>query len=164
VDLTLRPWAEDDAPALSRAIAGSLEHLRPWLPWTAAEPLDVERRRAWIREVAAGADRVYGMWLDGRIVGGCGLHRRVGPGAIEIGYWVHPAFVRRGIATEAVRRLCAEAFGDPAVQRVEIHHDPANVASGRVAAAAGFAFVGEYPDEPEAPGEEGVESVWRLER
>ena len=84
--------------------------------------------------------------------------------ALEIGYWVHAAFLRRGIATEAVRRLCAEAFDDEAVQRVEIHHDRANFASGRVAAAAGFELVGERPDERKAPGEEGIECVWRLER
>jgi len=164
VELILRPWTEADAPALTQAIAESVEHLRPWMPWAAAEPIDLERRRAWIRETAVGPDRVYGLWLDGRIVGGGGLHRRIRHAGLEIGYWVHAAFVRRGIATEAVRRLCAEVFDDEAVQRVEIHHDRANVASGRVAAAAGFELVGERPDERKAPGEEGIECVWRLER
>jgi RimJ/RimL family protein N-acetyltransferase len=63
-----------------------------------------------------------------------------------------------------VRRLCAEAFTDPAIQRVEIHHDRANFASGRVAAAAGFAFVGERRDDAAAPAEEGVQWIWRLGR
>ena len=110
--VTLRRYRAEDVDALFGAVTESLDHLRPWMPWAAAEPIDLERRRAWIRETAAGPDRVYGLWLDGRIVGGGGLHRRIRHAGLEIGYWVHAAFLRRGIATEAVRRLCAEAFDD----------------------------------------------------
>jgi RimJ/RimL family protein N-acetyltransferase len=147
MQLLLRPWTEDDAPALSRAIRESLDHLRPWMPWAAAEPRTDEERRAWIREGAEGDDEVLGMWLGDEVVGGCGLHRRIGDDALEIGYWVHARFVRRGIATEAVRQLVAMAFARPEIERVEIHHHPDNVLSGKVAAAAGFALVGEGPDE-----------------
>ena len=157
-------WTEDDAEALGRAVSESLEHLRPWMWWAALEPLDLERRRAWIRESIAGPDGVYGLWLGDRVVGGCGLHARIGDGGLEIGYWVHAAYTRRGIATEAVRRLCAEAFATPGIECVEIHNDRANVASGRVAAAAGFELVAEHPREPDAPAQEGVELIWRLER
>src|SRR3954454_24504082 len=158
MELVVRPHAEDDAPALSRAIAESLEHLRPWMHWVALEPLSPDQRRAWIRERSAG-DEHYGLWLGDRVVGGCGLHRRLGPGALEIGYWVHAEYTRRGVATQAVRQLCAEAFAGADVEAVEIHHDRANTASGRVAAAAGFSCVGERPRAPEAPGHEGIELV-----
>ena len=168
VDLVLRVWEEDDAPALGRAVTESLEHLRPWMPWAAFEPQSISARRGWIREVrrqcAAGGDRVYGMWLGDDVVGGCGLHDRLGPAALEIGYWVHVGFTRRGLAKEAVRQLCAEAFARPRIEHVEIHHDRANVASGAVAAAAGFSFVSEHPRPPDAPGNEGVEMIWRLDR
>ena len=50
------------------------------------------------------------------------------------------------------------------IECVEIHHDRANVASGRVAAAAGFVHIGERPRRPDAPGQEGVELIWRLDR
>jgi RimJ/RimL family protein N-acetyltransferase len=163
VELVVRRWTEDDAPALSRAIAESLEHLRPWMHWIALEPLSLDGRRAWLRERSEG-DENYGLWLGDRVVGGCGLHRRLGPDALEIGYWVHPAFTRRGLATAAVRRLCEIAFARPGIDHVEIHHDRANAASGRVAAAAGFARAGERPREPDAPAQEGVEVIWRLER
>ena len=63
-----------------------------------------------------------------------------------------------------MRQLCAEAFRTHGIECVEIHHDRANVASGRVAAAAGFEFVEERPRTPNAPGDEGVELIWRLER
>jgi ribosomal-protein-serine acetyltransferase len=168
VDLVLRPWEEDDAAALGRAITESLDHLRPWMPWAALEPQTDAARRGWIREVrrlrAAGGDRVYGMWLGDDVVGGCGLHDRIDATAMEIGYWVHVGYTRRGLAKEAVRQLCAEAFTLPGIEHVEIHHDRANVASGAVAAAAGFSFVSEHPQPPDAPGNEGVELVWRLDR
>ena len=148
MDLVLRRWTEDDAPALGRAIAESLDHLRAWMPWAADEPRPEAERRAWIREGQAnGENENYGIWLDGVVVGGCGLHRRLGEDALEIGYWVHVAYTRRGIATEAVRRVRAIAFARPGIRFVEIHHHPDNVASGKVAAAAGFALVDEEPDE-----------------
>ena len=46
--LVLRPWTTDDAEALGVAITESLDHLRPWMPWTAAEPVSLaDRRNAW---------------------------------------------------------------------------------------------------------------------
>lgn len=168
MDLTLRHWEERDAAALNRAVEESVDHLAPWMAW-ASTPMDVEQRREWIREdrrarAAGGGDRIYGLWLGGQIVGGCGFHERVGPGGLEIGYWIHVDFLRRGLATEAVRRLVAIAFDDPAIDRVEIHHDAANAASGRVARAAGFTHVEDRPDAPTAPADTGVERVWRLNR
>jgi RimJ/RimL family protein N-acetyltransferase len=147
VELILRPWTDDDAPALSRAIAESLEHLRPWMPWAADEPRTDDERRAWIREAEDCDDVLLGMWLDGEIVGGCGLHPRIGANGLELGYWVHAAHLRRGIATDAVRELTEMAFAREGVEHVEIHHHPGNVASGRVAAAAGFTLVHDGPDE-----------------
>ena len=34
----LRLWSPPDEPTRSAAIAGSVDHLRPWMPWAAAEP------------------------------------------------------------------------------------------------------------------------------
>lgn len=164
VDLEVREWEERDAAALNRAVAQAAEHLRPWMGWVSAPPMDDERRARWISEQRAGDDRVFGILIDGEIAGGCGLHRRIGEGGLEIGYWVHPAFVRRGVATAAVRRLVEIAFGDAGADRVEIHHDVANEASGAVARAAGFEHVEDRPDEIAAPGETGVERVWRMVR
>ncbi len=93
------------------------------------------------------------MWLDGELVGSSGLHRRIGPGGLEIGYWIHPRHLRRGLATEVARQLTDRAFADPSVDRVEIHHDRANAASGGVPAKLGFELVGETrPASPVARG------------
>jgi RimJ/RimL family protein N-acetyltransferase len=166
--LELRHWRAEDADAQARAIEESLDHLRPWMPWAAEEPKPRAERLAmiesWEAERRAGTGEYLGVWLDGVVAGSCGLHRRIGPGGVEIGYWIHPAHVRRGLATEVARRLTATAFADPATDRVEIHHDRANVASGGVPAKLGFEHVGDAPQAREAPGEEGVERVWRLTR
>jgi len=168
MQVSLRRWRVEDAPALARAVEESLEHLRPWMPWAAGEPKTAAWRaeliREWEREREAGGDEVLGIFADGQVAGGCGLHRRIGDDGLELGYWVHAGFTRRGVATEAVRQMCERAFADPSVARVEIHHDRANAASGAVAARAGFRHVSDAERPPQAPGEEGVERVWRLTR
>jgi RimJ/RimL family protein N-acetyltransferase len=164
----VRHWRLEDAEAQARAIAESLDHLRPWMPWAAAEPKPLEARlammREWEAERVAGTGEYFAVWLDGEIVGSAGLHRRIGAGGLEIGYWIHPGNLRRGLATEVTRQLCDRAFAEPDLDRVEIRHDRANVASGGVPAKLGFELVGDERRPPEAPGEEGVLRVWRLSR
>ena len=166
--LTIRSWHEADAEGLSEAIAASIDHLHPFLPWVAAEPLSLAERRAqiarWTAEADAGGDEVVGLFLDHRVVGGSGLHRRIGPGGLEIGYWVHVDFTRRGIASAASRALTAYAFAMPDIDRVEIHHDAGNIASEGVPRGLGFRLVGEQAQDAKAPAETGVHRIWRVTR
>ena len=158
----------DDADALSAAILDSVHHLRPWMPWAAHEPLDPAARRAlltgWQEAWLAATDHHFGMWLDDVVVGGCGLHARLtGPG-LEIGYWVHAGHLRRGYATAAARALTTAAFTRSDIDFVEIHHDRANLASGRVPAALGYLRIGEEPRTVLAPYEQGITVIWRVRR
>ncbi|MBV9337857.1 MAG: GNAT family N-acetyltransferase [Solirubrobacterales bacterium] len=166
--LLLHRWVVEDTEALGRAVAESSEHLRPWMEWIAAEPLAIERRRAmlaeWEREWAQGGDAVYGAFVDQQIAGGCGLHRRIAPDGLEIGYWIHPTFLRRGLATRVARLLTDAAFTLPGITHVEIHHDKANLASAGVPGNLGFEWLGKVRDQPAAPGELGLEWRWRMER
>ena len=154
-----------DAPAVSAAANESLEHLRPWMPWATAEGVSVEAQRlrmsgpAW--SWAPDGDYGYGVFLaDGRLVGALGLHRRVGPGALEIGYWVHVDYIRRGIASMSARALTDVGFALRGIRRMEIHCDAANRASAAVPARLGYRMVGSEDHEPEAPGEEGRRLIW----
>jgi ribosomal-protein-serine acetyltransferase len=166
--LVLRTWTIGDAESLAQAVAESAEHLRPWMGWIAQEPLPLERRRArieeWERDWADGGDAFLGVFVHDRIAGGGGLHRRIAPDGLELGYWIHPAFLRRGLATSAARLMTSAALARPEFSHVEIHHDRANVASAGVPRKLGFAFMGEQPDEPEAPAEVGIEWRWRMDR
>jgi ribosomal-protein-serine acetyltransferase len=170
MDAVVRAWTEDDAEAMEAAYIASRDHLRPWMAWAAEEPMGVTARRAWIQEQnaieAAGGDRFRGGFLaDGTIVGAGGLHARLSSAdALEIGYWVHAAWTRRGVATAIAAALCEEAFSELRVASVEIHHDVANIASAGVPAKLGFTVVGDFPDGAQAPADCGIERRWRLTR
>lgn len=166
--LQLRRWVPADAEALNEAVLSSLDHLRPWMPWAKFEPLTVEGRREliceWQREWEAGGDVVLGALNGLEIVGGSGLRRRQGAAALEIGYWVHVGHVRLGYAAELSEALTDLAFGVAEIERVEIHHDQANVASSGVPRRLGFELISETPDEISAPGEIGIDCTWAVTR
>ncbi len=164
--LTLRNWRLDDAEAMAVAITESIDRLRPWMPWIAFEPQTLDARRdlirGWERTRLEGGEVVYGIFLDGLPVGGTGLHRRIGPGGLEIGYWIRSGFTRRGFASEASAALTESALGLGGIDRVEIRHDRANEASRNVPRSLGFELVGEQKRKSEAPAETGVDCVWLM--
>jgi ribosomal-protein-serine acetyltransferase len=166
--VSVRPFTEADAPALSAAVAASIDELRPWMAWISAEPLSLRARTEYLRGVAdaehSGGDRTRAILVDGEVAGSCGLHRRIGPDAWEIGYWVATRYTGAGVATSAVRLLCAEAFLDPSTTHLEIHHDSGNTASGAVARRAGFTHIASIPRTKLAPADSDTESIWRLTR
>ncbi len=83
---------------------------------------------------------------------------------MEIGYWIHARHVRTGYATELVRGLTSAAFDVDGIERVEIHHDKANVRSSAVPRSLGFAPGPEAPDDVRAPGEVGIDCTWSISR
>jgi RimJ/RimL family protein N-acetyltransferase len=142
--LVLRCWEPADAPRLKEALDASVAHLRPWMPWAHDEPSPVEALVARLRMFRGRFDLdeeyVYGLFdPDGsEVVGGAGLHPRSGPGSLEIGYWIRPERLRRGLATGAAAALTQVAFRSCSVGRVEIHVDPENTASLGVPEKLGF--------------------------
>jgi ribosomal-protein-serine acetyltransferase len=165
--LTLRRWRTSDVADLAAAVARNIEHLRPWMPWIALEPLFDRERAAliegWERAYLDGGDVVFGVFLGTRAIGGTGLHKRRGPQCLEIGYWIDKDHTNQGIATEIARALTTAALDVPGITYVEIHHDKANVASGRVPQKLGFTFAGETPDTITSPGEAGIDCTWRMD-
>ncbi|MBN1581334.1 MAG: GNAT family N-acetyltransferase [Anaerolineae bacterium] len=136
--LVIRCWQPQDAPLLKAAIDASLDHLRPWMPWTKGEPEAIEGKIARLRQFRANfdldRDYVYGILNadESEVIGGTGLHTRAGEGALEIGYWIHAAHIGRGLATETAAALTRVAMEVNEVDRVEIHCDPANVRSAAI--------------------------------
>ena len=166
--LVLRAWTPDDVAALAAAVTRSIDHLRPWMAWIADEPLPrdarVARIEGWRAQREAGGDLVYGILAGDAVVGGCGFHRRLGPGALELGYWVHVDHVGRGVATEASAALTDAAFASDGIARVEIHHDRANAASGAVPRRLGFERGPDKARAPMAPADTGVDWTWAMSR
>lgn len=164
----LRRWRAADADVAYRVVTESLDHLLPWMPWATGYDHDqaVAFQTQCEKDWASGDAYQYAITTEDAVVGSCGLMRRIGPGGLEIGYWIHPAHTGRGLVTEAVRALVHQAFALPGVDHVEIIHDQANTRSGAVARRLGFTEVARRPrgERPAAPGECGVEVVWRLDR
>ena len=156
-------WGRIDPDVAWRAVSESLEHVRPWMAW--ARP---GYSAADAAEFRAGCDTRWGHDFDyaivtpgGDVAGSCSLMRRAGD-VLEIGYWLHPAHVGRGLMTAAVRALVDEAFRLGA-RAVEIVHDEANVRSAAVPLRLGFTDIERRPGaEAPAPADTGIDVVWRL--
>jgi ribosomal-protein-serine acetyltransferase len=164
--VTLRRWRPDDLEAVLAAVTDSAGHLSPWLSWAAGyrrESAQEFLTRAALNW-ADGTAYDYAITTGGALAGGIGLMARIGPGGLEIGYWVHQAYARRGLATAATAALVEQAFRLPGVDRVEIVHDELNVASGGVPRKLGFTEVERRPMDVRAPAGTGVGVIWRLVR
>ena len=142
--MRLRCLAPSDTASLSRAVAESLEHLEPWLTWTIHEPLSFDDRLTWVRTQRGhfdlGSDYCYGAFSkDEQALWGMGLLRLSGTvDEREVGYWIHAAQVRQGLATELVAALVRVAFEIESLDALEIRTFPHNLASARVAERLGF--------------------------
>ena len=160
---------EADGPDLAVAVRESLDHLRPWMPWASEAAAQVQQQTSRCREAQQswddGADYLYTLRdVDGVVLGTFGMHRRVGPGAIEIGYWMHVHHVRQGHATAATAALTRAALDLDDVERVEIHTDEANAASAAVPGRLGFRLDRVEVRAPQAPSESGRLQIWIMTR
>jgi RimJ/RimL family protein N-acetyltransferase len=152
--LVIRCWDPADAALMKDAVDTSLDHLRPWMPWAEAEPSTIEEKRRLLTrfadDFARGDDAVYGIFEPGerRVVGSTGLHPRLEADAREIGYWIRADAAGRGLGSESTAALTRVAFEADAVERVEIHCDPANLRSAAIPRRLGY----EQADELDANG------------
>lgn len=133
----LRAWRTADAPALAAICAD------PDIPrYTLIPPSFTEdAARAWIargqrRQLAGGLAAFAIVTADGALLGSMGVGYRDGVG--DIGYFVAAGQRRRGVATRALRALAGYAVDSLPLVRLQLRTHLDNVASQRVAAAAGF--------------------------
>ena len=140
----VRCWDPRDAPLLKDAVDSSLEHLREWMPWAYHEPQELDAKAAMLRTFRGnfdlGQDYIYGIFSadETRVLGGTGLHTRVGEGAFEIGYWVRADAVRQGIASAVAGALTRAGIELAGADRIEIHVDVENEVSCRVPRRLGY--------------------------
>ena len=153
------------AEALADAVNESLDHLRPWMDW-AQEPVSGESYELMVPEWHSNWERrsdfQYIITRKQRVVGGIGVHDRIAPCALEIGYWLHPAATGEGIITRTAERLTAELFEFPEVVRLVIRCDKGNLASAAVPRRLGFQLIRELDQAPVTPGNTGRYLEWEL--
>ena len=140
----IRCYEPRDAPLIKESIDSSLEHLRDWMPWAAGEPQTLAEKTELARHFRSSFDSgenfTYGIFgADERaLLGGTGLHPRIGPGGLEIGYWVRASATRQGIATESSAALSRVGLEVCEADRIEIRIEPRNEASKGVPRKLGF--------------------------
>ena len=150
--LVIRCWDPRDAPLAKEAIDSSLDHLRPWMPWARHEPQTLAEKVELLREFRGefdlGSNSVYAIFdpAEERVIGGTGLHPRIGEGGLEIGYWIRADAIGRGYATESSAALTRVAFELAGVDRVEIHCAAENHASAAIPRKLGYVLRSEGDD------------------
>ncbi|HEY0453686.1 GNAT family protein [Actinophytocola sp.] len=95
--------------------------------------------RAYAEKAAADTARIYGVWVDGKLVGGV-LFRTmdIEHGTAEAGCWLEPAAVGRGLVTRAARVIIDWAVEERGIHRVEWLVSAENQASVAVARRLGM--------------------------
>jgi ribosomal-protein-alanine N-acetyltransferase len=145
MDFEMRKWRPEDAVNVARyanneKIARNLRDAFPY-PYTFQ---DAER---FLKACAAGDEtrQLYrAIAVAGEAVGSIGIslgadvYRR----SAELGYWLAEDFWGKGIMTEAVKRLCAEAFARFDIVRIFAEPYAHNTGSRKVLEKAGFTLEG----------------------
>jgi RimJ/RimL family protein N-acetyltransferase len=139
----LEPW---QAAEFLAHIDRARETVDPWIPW-ASVSTDLTSATATLQRyadlTARDAGRLYGIWLDGTLVGGTMfVSFDAAAGNCEIGCWLEPAGTGRGLITRAARRLIDWAIIDRGLYRVEWHCRPDNTNSINVARRLGMQLDG----------------------
>jgi RimJ/RimL family protein N-acetyltransferase len=110
------------------------------------EPIEekVKRLKRFRGMFDLGQDFIYGIFNqdDTKLLGGTGLHIRLGESELEIGYWIHKDFINQRLVTESTAALVKVAFEIVHIHRLEIHCDPANLASAAIPRKLGFTHEG----------------------
>ncbi|MFF0741851.1 GNAT family N-acetyltransferase [Streptomyces sp. NPDC004111] len=162
--------------------------LRPLEPWRAEEFLahvdrgreyigrfvgmpdvnkDLESARGFLQryadKAAADAGRLYGIWLDGTLVGGVMFRLfDAAAGTCELGCWLEPSAAGRGLVTRACRALIDWAVFERGIHRVAWVVSPENTASINVARRLGMRRDGVLREAYHYRGEWHDDEVWSL--
>lgn len=160
----LRRSTPADAEALHEAVKASFAELHAWMAWC-TEPVEIADQREFIERSAKNwTEQKTFNWVivdaGGHLIGTIGLMDRVGPGGLEIGYWLRTDATGRGVMTRAAARVTDIALSLPGIDRVEIHCDAANAASAAVPRRLGYRLDREAQGEQTAPGESGLDQYW----
>jgi ribosomal-protein-serine acetyltransferase len=162
----LRPlevWqAEEFAAHLDRA----REHIRPWVG-PAFVTDTVEGARATLQryadQAAADGGRLYGIWLNGVLVGGVMFVAfSAATRTCELGCWLEPAGEGRGLVTAAADVLLRWAFTERGLHRAEWRCRADNHRSAAVAERLGMTCEGVLREAWLNGGELHDKQIWAV--
>ncbi|HWM36052.1 MAG TPA: GNAT family protein [Streptomyces sp.] len=119
--------------------------------------------QSYAEKAAADAGRIYGIWTDGKLVGGV-LFRTMDTeqGTAEAGCWLEPSAVGKGLVTRAARVIIDWAVEERGIHRVEWVVAAANEASVAVARRLGMSKEGVLRERYLRWGKRHDIEVWSL--
>ncbi|MCF3120027.1 GNAT family N-acetyltransferase [Streptomyces arenae] len=128
---------------------------------------DLDAARSWLRvfadKAAADTGRLYGIRLDGRLVGGVLLRVfDAETGTCEAGCWLEPSAAGRGLVTRAVRVLLDWVFEERGMHRVEWLVATGNTPSINVARRLGMRREGVLRQDDPYRGVRQDTEVWSV--
>lgn len=143
--IKLEPWNREKCDKLSE-ICNHID--RSYLSNMIPDPYTVKDADYWlnIAEKHDGADGIFrAIIYNDEYVGNISIEKKqdVYSKDAEIGYYIRREYCSRGIATEAVRLACKEAFEKLDIVRITSLVFSANNASKRVLEKNGFVYEGE---------------------
>jgi ribosomal-protein-serine acetyltransferase len=135
----LEPWqAEEFFAHMERG----REHIGQHIGFAdAAKDLESARRllQGYADKAAADTGRIFGIWLDDKLVGGVLLRvMDVPQGMAEVGCWLEPAATGNGLITRAARILIDWVIRERGLHRVEWRVSSENAPSIAVARRLGM--------------------------
>lgn len=146
----LRPWREEDLPAIAEAADDAAIARWNHLP----QPYDLAAVRRWYESIPAGlaAGSTLRMLIadardERRVLGAIAVFG-LEAGSAEVGYWLAAHARGRGVASSPLRLLTLWAFERLGLRRLTARPDAGNVASRRLLERCGFVREGEEDGAP----------------
>lgn len=143
--IILRKWRMEDAPDVARYADNEnvARNLRDVFP----HPYSLRDAETYLADCIAAGDEgrlCRALEADGRAVGSIGVFvgADVYSKSAELGYWLAEEYWGRGMMTQAVREICAEAFRRFGLARIYAEPFARNTGSRRVLEKAGFVLEG----------------------
>ncbi|WP_376695746.1 GNAT family N-acetyltransferase [Wenzhouxiangella sp. EGI_FJ10305] len=139
--LIIRPWRQDDRPALERMVrdADMMRYVtqgRTWSDESVDEMLERQQRHLAQHGVCFGAAELA---TTGEVIGLVGL-QQLDDGDFELGWWIWRDYWGQGFATEAGGAFVAHARDVMGLKTLVAVIDPPNAASRAVAEKLGLRF------------------------
>jgi RimJ/RimL family protein N-acetyltransferase len=158
--LVLRRAVRADADAVATAVRESLDHLARWMAWADERSCEPSFQRARLAEAEhlwderRGYEYLLVPLADEHVVrASVGIMTRLGPGVLELGYWVHAHYEGRGYIRAAVVAATNAALAVDGIAVVKICLDPANTRSAAIPQSLGFTDDGIVDDHPLGSGQ-----------
>lgn len=141
MEFELRPWRLSDAEAHAAFFNNPRIHcwLRDGIPYPYTVE-DAEKRIMYLTSFPPEKGREYCIAVDGKAVGTIGytIGENISSHNAEIGYYISEEYWGKGIASQALKRVCDEIFATTDIVRITAEVFEGNNGSCRVLEKAGF--------------------------